>query len=71
MLVIRHMQAKDCLQVAKIEAESFSMPWSVQAFQDTLEMKNYRYFVAEQDDEVLGYCGFTFVLEESNKSLVK
>ena len=59
------MQAKDCLQVAKIEEESFSMPWSVQAFQDTLEMKNYRYFVAEQDDEVLGYCGFTFVLEEA------
>lgn len=65
MLIIRRMKLEDCEQVAIIEAESFSMPWSLQAFQDTVEMKNYRYFVAEQDGEILGYCGFIFVLDEA------
>ena len=65
MLIIRQMKLEDCEQVATIEAESFSMPWSLQAFQDTLEMKNYRYFVAEQNGEIVGYCGFIFVLDEA------
>ena len=65
MLIIRCMKLEDCEQVAIIEEESFSMPWSLQAFQDTVEMENYRYFVAEQNGEILGYCGFIFVLEEA------
>ena len=65
MLIIRRMKLQDCEQVAIIEEESFSMPWSLQAFQDTVEMKNYRYFVAEQNGEILGYCGFIFVLDEA------
>ena len=65
MLIIRQMKLEDCEQVATIEAESFSVPWSLQAFQDTLEMKNYRYFVAEQNGEIVGYCGFIFVLDEA------
>ena len=65
MVVVRRMKLEDCEQVAAIEEESFSMPWSLQAFQHTLEMENYRYFVAEQNGEILGYCGFIFVLEEA------
>ena len=65
MLIIRRMKLEDCEQVAIIEEESFSMPWSLQAFQDTVEMKNYRYFVAERNGEILGYCGFIFVLDEA------
>ena len=65
MFVVRRMKLEDCEQVAQIEAESFSMPWSLHAFQHTLEMENYRYFVAEQNGEILGYCGFIFVLEEA------
>lgn len=65
MFVVRRMKLEDCEQVAQIEAESFSMPWSLQAFQHTLERENYRYFVAEQNGEILGYCGFIFVLEEA------
>ena len=65
MLIVRRMKLQDCEQVATIEAESFSVPWSLQAFQDTIEMKNYRYFVAEQNGEILGYCGFVFVLDEA------
>ena len=62
---IRRMTLQDCGQVAAIEAASFSMPWSLQAFIDTVEKENYRYFVAEEAGEILGYCGFTFVLDEA------
>ena len=62
---IRPMTRNDCEQVAAIEAESFSLPWSLTAFTDTVEKENFRYFVAEEDGEILGYCGFLFVLDEA------
>ena len=62
---IRIMTKEDCEQVAAIEAVSFSMPWSLRAFTDTVEKDNFRYFVAEDDGEIIGYCGFLFVLDEA------
>ena len=62
---IRPMTKNDCEQVAAIEAVSFSIPWSLKAFTDTVEKDNFRYFVAEEAGEILGYCGFLFVLDEA------
>ena len=62
---IRPMTIEDCEQVAKIEAVSFSMPWSLRSFTETVERENFRYFVAEEAGEILGYCGFLFVLDEA------
>ena len=62
---IRPMEREDCEQVAVIEAASFSMPWSLRAFTDTVEKQNFRYFVAEEAGEILGYCGFLYVLDEA------
>ena len=62
---IRPMTREDCVQVAAIEAVSFSVPWSLNAFLDTVERENYRYVVAEEAGEILGYCGFCFVLDEA------
>ena len=62
---IRHMTKEDCVQVAAIEAASFSVPWSLNAFTETVEKENFRYFVAEEEGEILGYCGFLFVLDEA------
>jgi len=62
---IRPMTIHDCEQVAEIEAASFSVPWSLRAFTDTVEKDNFRYFVAEETGEILGYCGFLFVLDEA------
>ncbi len=64
-MLIRPMTSKDCEQVAEIEAVSFSMPWSKNAFLDAVERKNYHFVVAEENDEVLGYCGFTYALDEA------
>ena len=62
---IRPMTKEDCVQVAAIEAASFSVPWSLNAFTETVEKENFRYFVAEEEREILGYCGFLFVLDEA------
>ena len=62
---IRPMTIQDCEQVAQIEAASFSVPWSLRAFTETVEKDNFRYFVAEESGEILGYCGFLFVLDEA------
>lgn len=62
---IRPMTKEDCVQVAAIEATSFSLPWSLKAFTETVEKENFRYFVAEEEGEIIGYCGFLFVLDEA------
>lgn len=62
---IRPMTKEDCVQVAAIEATSFSVPWSLNAFTETVEKENFRYFVAEEEGEIIGYCGFLFVLDEA------
>ena len=62
---IRRMTKEDCADVAAIEAVSFSVPWSLRAFTDTVEKENFRYFVAEENGEILGYCGFLYVLDEA------
>jgi ribosomal-protein-alanine N-acetyltransferase len=64
-MLIRPMTIEDCEQVAQIEAASFSVPWSLRAFAETVEKENFRYFVAEEAGEILGYCGFLFVLDEA------
>ena len=58
------MTIEDCEQVAAIEETSFSVPWSLHAFEDAVGRENYRFFVVEEAGEILGYCGFLFVLDE-------
>ncbi len=62
---IRPMTMEDCERVAAIEAVSFSVPWSLRAFTETVEKHNFRYYVAEEKGEILGYCGFLYVLDEA------
>ena len=62
---IRNMTTEDCAQVAAIETMSFSMPWSLHAFTEATRNPNYRFLVAEENGEILGYCGFVYVLDEA------
>ena len=62
---IRPMTFEDCTQVAAIETMSFSMPWSLHAFTETIGNPNYRFLVAEEEGEILGYCGFVYVMDEA------
>lgn len=66
MIEIRPMTEGDVAQVARIEQECFSMPWSEGAFADALGKKEYFYVVAVREDVVVGYCGLYQVLDEGN-----
>lgn len=64
MIEIRAMEEKDIKQVAAIEEENFSRPWSYTAFSDSIKKENRIYLVAVEGERVLGYCGLWIVLEE-------
>ena len=57
MIQTRYMKKEDVIQVARIEKENFSIPWSENAFMETLQKDYALYIVAEEDEEILGYCG--------------
>lgn len=57
MIQTRYMKKEDVIQVARIEKENFSIPWSENAFMETLQKDYALYIVAEENEEILGYCG--------------
>lgn len=62
---VRRMTLKDVDDVHRIEADSFSTPWSRGAFEDELtENKCARYLVAESGGEIVAYAGAWMVLDE-------
>lgn len=54
---IRMMTTEDISQVAAIEAASFSVPWSEQAFAESLAMPEALFLIVELDGAVVGYIG--------------
>ncbi len=66
MIEFRRMMKADVKQVAQMEKEYFSEPWSEQAFHEALDKKEYLYMVAVRDDEIIAYCGMYQVLDEGN-----
>ena len=55
-LLIRQMTEEDVAEVAALEAENFSRPWSYDAFLKTLSDENYSVIIAKETDALLGYC---------------
>jgi [ribosomal protein S18]-alanine N-acetyltransferase len=63
--VVRRMTLKDVDDVHRIEADSFTTPWSRGAFEDELtENQCARYLVAESCGEIVAYAGAWMVLDE-------
>lgn len=63
-MLIRKMEEQDISQVAQIERENFSMPWSEKAFSDSLSQEEALFLVAEEEGRVLGYIGVYISLDE-------
>lgn len=63
-MTLRQMKIEDIEQVAEIEKENFSIPWSKKAFQDSLMLGNTIYLVMEDAETVVGYCGMYKVFDE-------
>ena len=64
MIVIREMQVKDTDEVARIEQQIFSQPWSKKGFMDALSLGNTVFLVAEENRHIVGYIGMYLSIDE-------
>lgn len=70
-VTIRKMTVSDARAAAGLERECFSMPWSENAFIDTLANENALYLAAEDEKgELVGMCGVLNILGEGDVSNV-
>jgi ribosomal-protein-alanine N-acetyltransferase len=60
------MLTKDIDAVVAIEIESFSIPWSKDAFEDEMKNSKAYYVVMEEDNIIIGYGGFWKIFEEGH-----
>lgn len=60
------MNASHTAQIAALERECFSDPWSENSIRQELENELSFWLVAEEDGEVVGYVGSQTVLGESD-----
>lgn len=58
------MTKDDIAEIAEIERQCFSDPWSENAFEDELNNPLAVYLVAHDDGRCTGYCGFWSVAGE-------
>ena len=64
MILVRELTREDVEAVSKIEAETFSMPWSPEDFLEMVEADYAYYFVAEAEGEIAGCCGIRNIAGE-------
>jgi ribosomal-protein-alanine N-acetyltransferase len=66
-LVFRSMTLGDVGTIVRIEHESFTSPWSEEAFRTELTQNLFaRYMVMERDGIVLGYGGMWIIVDEAH-----
>ncbi len=62
--VITAAKVCDIPAIAELERECFSNPWSERSISDTMERGDNIFLVAKVCDEVAGYIGLYYVLDE-------
>lgn len=70
MITYRRMEKEDLDQVAALEAECFSTPWSKQSFLSAIEDENAYFMVAECEGSIIGQCGYYLLYDEADISNV-
>ncbi len=66
MIQIRSMERADVDVISRLEEETFSMPWSRDAFLEMITKDDAAYYVAELDGRVVGGCGVLMAAGEGN-----
>ena len=66
MLTIRRLKTEDASRIGVLAASLFTMPWSVQAFEELAEDEGSIFLVAEEDGQLIGGCGLTHILDEGD-----
>ena len=66
-MTFRRMTTDDIEQVLNVEKQSFTLPWSREAFFNELTRNQYAvYMVIEDEGKIVGYCGTWIVIDESH-----
>ena len=66
-MTFRRMTTDDIEQVLNVEKQSFTLPWSREAFFNELTRNQYAvYLVIEDEGRIVGYCGTWIVIDESH-----
>lgn len=63
---IREMTWDDLEQVVAIENDNFSVPWTETGFFTYLMREDALFLVAEEAEEILGYCGVIMAVDEGD-----
>ncbi|SDI26419.1 [SSU ribosomal protein S18P]-alanine acetyltransferase [Alteribacillus persepolensis] len=65
--VIRFMEESDIEGVLRVEHDAFQMPWTRYAFVNEIINNQFaHYLVAEQKNEIVGYCGVWVIIDEAH-----
>ena len=64
MTEIRRISERDIETVASLEAEIFPDPWSAKSIAETYEQKHALILGAYQDENLIGYVIFYYILDE-------
>lgn len=60
------MTESHLVQVNRVDHICFTVPWSMQSFENELKNDMARYFVALKDENVVGYCGIWEIVGEGD-----
>lgn len=63
-MYIRKATLQDIENIATLEEATFSVPWSREAIEKDLSNPVATYFVAEENESIVGYVGVWCVLDE-------
>lgn len=63
---ISEMTPQDVPEVAALERQIFTMPWSENGFLSSLQSPDTLYLIARREGRLLGYCGFLQSFDEAD-----
>lgn len=66
-ITLRNMTVDDLDEVMEVEVNSFTIPWSREAFFNELTKNQFaQYLIVEVDQRVVGYCGVWIIIDEAH-----
>ncbi|MFR8547898.1 MAG: ribosomal protein S18-alanine N-acetyltransferase [Lachnospiraceae bacterium] len=66
LIVIEDMKTEDIEEVAQLEKEIFSIPWSSQGFLSSLRQPDTLYLTVRAGGRLVGYCGLLQSFDEAD-----
>jgi ribosomal-protein-alanine N-acetyltransferase len=65
-LEFMEMTPDDVAEVAELEAQIFSMPWTIRGFLDALHLPDTLYLTVRREGRLIGYCGLLQSFDEAD-----